>query len=63
MQRRTALIAGSTGVVGQSLARRSIDGGSQVFGILRGKQADFQDATTVRDTLQGRNITDVLLSE
>jgi hypothetical protein len=34
-----------------------------VFGISRGKQADFQDATTVRDTLQGRNITDVFLSE
>ena len=71
MQRRTALIVGSTGVVGQSLARRLVEGGWLVFGLSRGTQvvegvrglvADVQDAEAVRDALQSVDITDLFLS-
>jgi nucleoside-diphosphate-sugar epimerase len=71
MQKRTALIVGSTGVVGQNLARRLVDGGWDVFGLSRGRQvvegvhglaADLQDAGAVRDVLRGLDISDVFLS-
>lgn len=38
MSDRTALMVGSTGIVGQNLARRLIDGGWRVAGLSRGAQ-------------------------
>ena len=68
---RTALIVGSTGVVGQNLARRLISRGWAVLGLSRGAQvvegvqglrADVRDRAAVREALAGQRPTDVFLS-
>ncbi len=68
---RTALIVGSTGVVGQNLARRLIARGWTVLGLSRGAQvvdgvrglrADVRDPAAVREALAGQRPTDVFLS-
>ena len=68
---RTALIVGSTGVVGQNLAQRLISQGWTVLGLSRGAQviegvqglrADVRDADAVREALRGQTPTDVFLS-
>jgi nucleoside-diphosphate-sugar epimerase len=71
MQKRTALVVGSTGVVGQNLAKRLIGNGWEVLGLSRGAQvvdgvrglaADLRDAEAVRKALQGVDVTDVFIS-
>ena len=71
MQKHTALIVGSTGVVGQNLARRLVDGGWEVLGLSRGPQvvegvqgltADLRDAAAVAEVLRGRDVTHVFIS-
>lgn len=68
---RTALVVGSTGVVGQNVARRLLTRGWTVLGLSRGAQvvegvhglsADLQDAAAVRAVLEGQKPTDVFLS-
>lgn len=68
---RTALIVGSTGVVGQNLARRLVARGWTVLGLSRGAQvvegvqglqADVRDAAAVQQALRGQRPTDVFLS-
>ncbi|GAC1363714.1 MAG: SDR family oxidoreductase [Acidobacteriaceae bacterium] len=71
MQSRSALIVGSTGVVGQNLAKRLLDQGWEVWGLSRGAQvvegvhglaADLRDAKAVREVLRGTEVTHVFLS-
>ncbi len=71
MEKRTALVVGSTGIVGQNLSRRLIDGGWQVLGLSRGKQvvegvrglaADLRDAEAVKGVLAGVDVTHVFVS-
>ena len=71
METRTALVVGSTGVVGQNLAKRLIGKGWNVFGLSRGAQvvegvhglaADLRDAEAVQAQLQGLDVTDVFIS-
>ena len=68
---RTALVVGSTGVVGQNLARRLLARGWTVLGLSRGAQvvdgvrgmsADLRDADGVRRALAGQTPTDVFVS-
>jgi nucleoside-diphosphate-sugar epimerase len=71
MEKRTALVVGSTGIVGQNLSRRLIDGGWEVLGLSRGRQvidgvaglpADLRDAEAVKSVLAGHDVTHVYLS-
>ncbi len=71
MAERTALVVGSTGVVGQNLAKRLVDEGWEVLGLSRGAQvvegvrglaADLRDAKAVREVLRGEDVTHVFLS-
>jgi len=71
MEKRTALVVGSTGVVGQNLAKRLIGNGWDVVGLSRGKQvvegvrglaADLRDAVAVKAQLRGVDVTDVFIS-
>lgn len=68
---RTALVVGSTGVVGQNLARSLLAQGWTVLGLSRGAQvvegvrglrADLQDAAAVQAALAAETPTDVFLS-
>lgn len=68
---RTALIVGSTGLVGQNLARRLISRGWTVLGLSRGAQvvdgvqglrADVRNAQAVLEALRGHKPTDLFLS-
>ena len=68
---RTALIVGSTGLVGQNLARRLLARGWTVLGLSRGAQvvdgvrgllADLREAAAVQQALAGQTPTDVFLS-
>ena len=65
------MVVGSTGVVGQNLARHLLTRGWTVLGLSRGAQvvegvhglsADLQDATAVRAVLAEQRPTDVFLS-
>ena len=67
----TALVVGSTGIVGQNLSRSLIHNGWQVLGLSRGKQvidgvqgraADLRDPAAVKAVLKGANVTHVFLS-
>jgi nucleoside-diphosphate-sugar epimerase len=69
--KRTALVVGSTGIVGQNLSHRLIEQGWTVFGLSRGAQvidgvhglaADLRDAEAVRKALQGADPTHLFLS-
>jgi nucleoside-diphosphate-sugar epimerase len=71
MEKRTALVVGSTGVVGQNLAKRLVGNGWEVLGLSRGAQvvegvrglaADLRDRVAVREVLRGEDVTDVFLS-
>ena len=71
MEKRTALIVGSTGIVGQNLAKRLVEKGWSVLGLSRGAQvvegvhglaADLRDADAVRRVLTGVDVTDLFLS-
>ncbi len=71
LTKRTALVVGSTGIVGQNLSRRLIENGWEVLGLSRGKQvidgvkglaADLRDAAAVRGVLVGADVTHVFLS-
>jgi nucleoside-diphosphate-sugar epimerase len=71
MAERTALVVGSTGVVGQNLAKRLVDGGWRVLGLSRGAQviggveglaADLRDADAVRAVLEGQDVTHAFIS-
>ena len=71
MEKRTALVVGSTGVVGQNLAKRLVGNGWEVLGLSRGKQvvegvrglaADLRDAAAVKEQLRGVDVTDVFIS-
>jgi nucleoside-diphosphate-sugar epimerase len=71
MEKRTALIVGSTGIVGQNLAKRLVEKGWSVLGLSRGAQvvegvqglaADLRDADAVRRALAGVDVTDLFLS-
>ncbi len=68
---RTALVVGSTGVVGQNLAKRLLDEGWEVLGLSRGAQvvegvkglsADLRDRDAVARVLRGKEVTDVFVS-
>ncbi|ADW70475.1 SDR family oxidoreductase [Granulicella tundricola] len=68
---QTALIVGSTGIVGQNLAQRLLRNGWNVLGLSRGKQvvdgvqglsADLRDAAAVREVLRGQDVSHVFLS-
>jgi nucleoside-diphosphate-sugar epimerase len=67
----TALVVGSTGIVGQNLSRRLIDGGWEVLGLSRGRQviegvkglpADLRDAEEIKGVLAGEDVTHVFVS-
>jgi nucleoside-diphosphate-sugar epimerase len=71
MAQRTALVVGSTGVVGQNLAKRLVSNGWGVVGLSRGAQvvegvrglsADLRDANAVKTQLQVLDVTDVFIS-
>ncbi|QHN02718.1 SDR family oxidoreductase [Granulicella sp. WH15] len=71
MEKRTALVVGSTGVVGQNLAKRLLERGWGVVGLSRGAQvvdgvvgvaADLRDGAAVKQALKGKVVTDVFLS-
>jgi nucleoside-diphosphate-sugar epimerase len=71
MQKRTALVVGSTGVVGQNLAHRLVGNGWEVLGLSRGAQVvkgvrglavDLRDASAVRKVLKGEDVTHVFIS-
>src|SRR5271154_2327243 len=66
--KRTALVVGSTGIVGQNLSRRLIERGWTVLGLSRGAQvvegvrglaADLRDPDAVRRALAGPAVSDV----
>jgi nucleoside-diphosphate-sugar epimerase len=68
---RTALVVGSTGIVGQNLSRRLLDQGWKVFGLSRGAQvipgvhglaADLRDPAAVHRALAGVDPTDLFLA-
>ncbi len=68
---RTALVVGSTGIVGQNLAQRLLRNGWEVLGLSRGAQvvdgvrglsADLRDAEAVKQVLGGQDVTHVFLS-
>ncbi len=68
MTERTALVVGSTGVVGQNLARRLVEGGWTVLGLarsaqvvdgVRGVRADLEDVAAVQQALEGLRPTHV----
>jgi len=69
--KRTALVVGSTGIVGQNLSRRLLEQGWTVLGLSRGAQAvdgvrglaaDLRDAEAVRRALAGVEATDLFIS-
>ena len=71
MENRTALVVGSTGVVGQNLAKRLLDNDWNVLGLSRGRQvidgvqglsADLRDQQTVVNALKDQDITHVFIS-
>lgn len=71
MDKRTALVVGSTGVVGQNLARHllaaswdvvGLSRGAQVVDGVRGVSADLRDATAVKDALRDASISHVFIS-
>lgn len=71
MDKRTALIVGSTGVVGQNLASHLLAGGWEVVGLSRGPQvvdgvrgvsADLRDAAAVKAALRDASISHVFIS-
>ena len=71
MDKRTALVVGSTGVVGQNLAKRLLKSGWEVLGLSRGRQvvdgvkglaADLRDGDAVRTAVSGSRVTDVFIS-
>jgi nucleoside-diphosphate-sugar epimerase len=71
MENWTALVVGSTGVVGQNLAKRLVGNGWEVLGLSRGAQvvdgvrglaADLRDAAAVREVLRGEDVTHVFIS-
>jgi nucleoside-diphosphate-sugar epimerase len=73
-EKRTALVVGSTGIVGQNLSRRLLAQGWTVLGLSRGAQAvegvrglaaDLRDAEAVRRALAGVEasaVTDLFIS-
>jgi nucleoside-diphosphate-sugar epimerase len=71
MENRTALVVGSTGIVGQNLSRRLIERGWTVLGLSRGAQvvegvqglaADLRNPDAVRSALAGVDPTDLFIS-
>ncbi len=71
MEHRTALVVGSTGVVGQNLAKRLVEHKWPVLGLSRGRQAvegveglaaDLRDREAVVEALRGKNVTHVFLT-
>ena len=71
MSERTALVVGSTGIVGQNLSRRLLEQGWKVLGLSRGRQvldgvqglsADLRDAAAIKAVLAGQDVTHVFLS-
>jgi nucleoside-diphosphate-sugar epimerase len=71
MAQRKALVVGSTGVVGQNLAKHLLAEGWEVLGLSRGAQvvpgvrgiaADLRDSDAVRRGLHGEDVTDVFVS-
>src|SRR5271154_4533003 len=69
--KRTALVVGSTGIVGQNLSRRLIERGWTALGLSRGAQvvegvhglaADLRDPDAVRRALAEADPTDLFLS-
>lgn len=71
MKQRTALVVGSTGVVGQNLAKRLVGTGWEVLGLSRGAQvvegvrgvaADLRDRTAVSGALRGEDVSHVFIS-
>ncbi len=71
MEKRTALVVGSTGIVGQNLAHRLLANGWEVFGLSRGRQvvdgvrglaADLRDREAVTSVLKGVDVSHVFLS-
>ena len=70
-QTRTALVVGSTGIVGQNLARHLVAEGWKVLGLSRGKQvvdgveglsADLTDSAATAAVLAGKNVTHLFLT-
>jgi nucleoside-diphosphate-sugar epimerase len=71
MEKRTALVVGSTGIVGQNLAQRLVQRGWTVLGLSRGAQvvdgvrglaADLRDRDGVSKVLQRVDATDLFFS-
>ena len=71
MEKRTALVVGSTGIVGQNLAHRLLANGWEVYGLSRGQQAvdgvkglaaDLRDREAVNTVLRGVDVSHVFLS-
>ena len=71
MAKRTALVVGSTGVVGQNLAQRLVVDGWEVLGLSRGRQviggveglsADLRDRAAIVEVLRGLDVTHVFVS-
>jgi nucleoside-diphosphate-sugar epimerase len=69
--KRTALVVGSTGIVGQNLAQRLVTRGWTVLGLSRGAQvvagvrglaADLRDRDAVSKALEAIDVTDLFIS-